>query len=149
MTAASRTALLAGLVGALAACADFSSPQDPTSGLPDVLIANPSLATNIQPLFDKRCAQGGCHTPAVHQAGLVLAAGASYANLVNVTSTLASPTMKRVLPGDHANSYLWVMLQPDSLLRPLHPRMPLAAQPLTANQLQNIVTWIDNGALDN
>ena len=148
MSAAPRSVLVGAFVVVLAACADFSSSQDPTSGLPDVLIANPSLATNIQPIFDKRCAQGGCHTPAVHQAGLDLTAGASDGNLVNVTSTLAGP-MKRVLPADHANSYLWVMLQPDDALRPLHPRMPLAAQPLTANQLQNIVTWIDQGALNN
>ncbi len=148
MTAAPRSALIATIIVALAACADFSSPQDPTGGLPDVLIANPSLATDLQPLLTRRCAQGGCHTAVSAQAGLVLAAGASHASLVNVTSTL-NPGMKRVLPGDHTNSYLWVMIQPDSLLRPLHPRMPLAAQPLTANQIQNIVNWIDAGAPNN
>jgi len=55
----------------------------------------------------------------------------------------------RVLPGDNTQSFLWVMIQPDTSLHPGIPRMPLAAQPLTANQIQTIVNWIKDGALDN
>jgi hypothetical protein len=29
------------------------------------------------------------------------------------------------------------------------PQMPLASTPLTANQLQNIVNWVDDGAPKN
>jgi hypothetical protein len=140
-------ATIAGAV-ALAACADFSSPADPTGGLPDVLIAHPSLATDLQPLFTARCAQGGCHTPASARAGLVLSTGQSWSHLVNVSSLHGAPMM-RVLPGDHTHSYLWAVIQPDDALHPGLPRMPLAAQPLTANQIQNIVNWITDGAPNN
>ena len=143
-----RLSLLAAAAALLGACADFSSPQDPTSGLPDILIAHPSLITDIQPIFTKRCAQGGCHTPLDARAGLVLSQGQAYSHLVNVQSVHGSPMM-RVLPGDHTNSFLWVALQPDDALHPGLPRMPLAAQPLTANQLQNIVNWITDGAPNN
>ena len=145
-----RLAFWATIAGAavLAACADFSSPADPTGGLPDVLIAHPSLNTNIQPLFTARCAQGGCHTPASARGGLVLTAGRSYADLVNVSSLHGAP-MLRLLPGTHTSSYLWAVIQPDDALHPGLPRMPLAAQPLTTNQIQNIANWIDDGAPNN
>jgi hypothetical protein len=130
------------------ACADFTSPEDPTGGLPDVLIANPSLNTDIQPIFTKRCAIGGCHTPAEARVGLILTAGVARDSLVNITSFHGAP-LKRVLPGDHFNSYLWRVLQPDSTLHVGIPRMPLAATPLTTNQIQNIANWIDEGAPNN
>jgi hypothetical protein len=130
------------------ACADFTSPEDPTGGLPDVLIANPSLNTDIQPIFTKRCAIGGCHTPAEARVGLILAAGVARDSLVNIPSVDGVP-LKRVLPGDHVNSFLWRVLQPDSTLHPGIPRMPLAATPLTTNQIQNIANWIDQGAPNN
>ena len=43
-------------------CADFESTVDPTGGLPDVEVANPSFANDIQPIFVRRCAIGGCHS---------------------------------------------------------------------------------------
>lgn len=137
--------------GALAiawACADFSSPEDPTGGLPDVVVTNPSFATDIQPIFTKRCAQGGCHTVGEAQFGLVLAPGYAYASLVNHPSAL-SPTYVRVLPGDHESSWLYRMIDDEDSLRPGVPRMPLAATPLTPNQIQTIVNWIDEGAPNN
>jgi hypothetical protein len=133
---------------AVAACADFSSPEDPTGGLPDVLIAHPSLNTDIQPIFTKRCAIGGCHTPASARAGLVLAQGIAYDSLVNKVSKYGNP-MVRVKPGDHVNSWLWHALQSDASIRNGLPQMPLASTPLTANQLQNIINWIDDGAPNN
>ncbi|HXY30397.1 MAG TPA: hypothetical protein VEI06_06780 [Gemmatimonadaceae bacterium] len=141
------TMVVVGAVGALTlwACADFTSPVDPTGGLPDVVVANPMFERDIQPMFTKRCAQGGCHTVASAQVGLVLAEGYSYDALVNHASSL-SDVYQRVLPGDHTNSWLWRMLQSDQSLRPTYPEMPLAAQPLTGNQLQTIVNWIDEGA---
>lgn len=136
------------LLAGIWACADFSSPEDPTGGVPDVLVVNPQFARDIQPIFTKRCAQGGCHTSASAQLGLVLQAGAAYDSLVNKKATLDTAFV-RVKPGDHVNSFLWRMLQPDSTLRDLQPRMPLAATPLTDNQLQTIVNWIDEGAPNN
>ena len=42
-------------------CADFELAVDPTGGLPDVEVQNPSFAGDIQPIFTKRCSIGGCH----------------------------------------------------------------------------------------
>jgi hypothetical protein len=137
--------VVAAVVAGAVACADFTSTPDPTGGLPDVLVDAPSFVTDIQPIFTKRCAQGGCHTPASAQAGLVLSEGHSYDALVSQPATLA-PQYLRVNPGDHASSWLWRMLQGDSTLRPGYPQMPLAATPLTPNQLGTVANWIDEGA---
>lgn len=143
-----RVALATATAATLAACADFTSNENANQGLPDVLIAHPSLNTDIQPVLTKRCAVGGCHTVAENRIGLIFAPGYTYASVVNVTSVHGTP-LKRVLPGDHLNSYMWLAIQPDSTLHPGLPRMPLAAQPLTTNQIQNIANWIDDGAPNN
>jgi len=149
MTAALRNAAIAAAITAsLAACADFTSNEDSNASLPDVLIAHPSLSTDLQPVFTARCAMGGCHTPAESRLGLILASGYTYNTTVNVVSVHGTPLL-RVKPGDHLNSYLWRMVQGDSTLHPTMPRMPLASQPLTANMIQNIANWIDDGAPDN
>lgn len=138
------TAFLVVAVAAVATCADFTVPVDPTGGLPDVVVAHPSFQTNIQPIFTARCAQGGCHTYASAGGHLVLAPGYAYDSLVNRPAYLAA--FVRVVPGDHASSWLWRMLVPDSTERFGLERMPLGAEPLTANQIQTIVNWIDEGA---
>lgn len=143
--------MLCGLAAALmlaASCADFTSNENANAGLPDVLIAHPSLATDLQPVFTARCAIGGCHTVAENRIGLILATGYTYNSTVNVPSVLGAPLL-RVKPGDHANSFLWLAIQADSLLHPNVPQMPLAAQPLTPNMIQNIANWIDDGAPNN
>lgn len=149
MTTAVLRSLGAILVAAsLAACADFTSNENANGNLPDILIAHPSLATNLQPVFTQRCALGGCHTPAENRIGLILASGYTYASTVNVASVHGVPLV-RILPGNHVNSFLWRAIQPDSTLHPGLPRMPLASQPLTPNMIQNIANWIDDGAPDN
>jgi hypothetical protein len=150
MTAAfRRTAIAAAITASFAACADFTSNENSNANLPDVLIAHPSLNTDLQPVFTARCAMGGCHTPAENRLGLVLATATdTYNSTVNVVSSHGNPLL-RVKPGDHLNSYLWRMVQGDSTLHPGMPRMPLASQPLTANMIQNIANWIDDGAPNN
>lgn len=128
------------LAGSLAGCADFQTAEDPTGGLPDVLIDQPSFATDIVPIFEARCASGGCHTSASQQGQLVLEAGAAYDELVGVTSVLGNP-MPLVAPGDSAGSWLVRMISPDA-----QTRMPLVSLPLTANQIENIRRWIEQGA---
>jgi hypothetical protein len=140
-TRASVVAFLLGTVG----CADFSSVTDPTFGLPDDIVAAPSFSTDIQPIFDRRCSIGGCHSLATAQGGLTLAASASYAALVGVPSSLR-PQFDRVEPFDPANSWLVRMIGPDPALRLGHQRMPLSSVPLTPNQIQTIVNWIEQGA---
>ena len=149
--AVSSSARLATLtVAALIAigCANFDSAVDPTFGLPDVVVASPSFATDIQPIFDRRCSIGGCHSLATAQAGLTLTVAESYQSLVSVPSRLR-PQFVRVAPFDAPNSWLVRMIGSDPAARLGHQRMPLASVPLTANQIQTIVNWIEQGALHN
>ena len=127
------------------ACADFDSPTDPTGGAPDVLIANPSFANDIQPIFTKRCSIGGCHSLTARQAELNLVEGYAYDDLVNVQAT-QSLSFRRVRPSLPDSSWLVRLLSSNQADRPGYPRMPLSALPLTANQIGTIVNWITQGA---
>ena len=160
MRAKSRTAtrahaLMRGLTAAVVigitlawGCADFESTVDPTGGLPDVEVANPSFANDIQPIFTRRCAIGGCHTVNSARAELVLMPGHAYDSLVNKRSYLSS-VYDRVEPGAADSSWLVRMIGPDDDAREHNARMPLGGQPLTNNQIATIVNWIENGALRN
>ena len=128
-----------------AACADFDAPEDPTFGLPDEPIAMPSFPADIAPILDRRCATGGCHSPASHQAALILTPDRAWELTVNASSILR-PGMDRVEPGDPDNSWLVRMIEADPERRDGHPRMPLATIPLTDNQIGNIRRWIEQGA---
>ena len=108
-------------------------------------VAPPTFARDVQPIFTKRCALGGCHSIASHQGGMSLDASVAYENIVGVASSEVT-SLKRVQPRDHASSWLWRRIQPDPSLRQGAPRMPLAATPLTANQITTIMNWIDEGA---
>jgi hypothetical protein len=138
-----------GLGVALAAgCADLDTGFDPAFGLPDVAVDDPSFAQDVQPIFERRCATGGCHTLASAQAGLVLEAQHAYGALVNQPSTL-NPPMDRVEPFDPDGSWLVRMIRDEPAARNDLSRMPLAAAPLTENQIRTIVNWILAGAPDN
>jgi hypothetical protein len=129
-------------------CADFESTVDPTGGLPDVEVANPSFANDIQPIFSKRCSIGGCHSLGSRRAELVLVGGHAYDSIVNKPAFL-DPRFDRVEPGDAVNSWLVRMIEEDDAARSHTARMPLGGQPLTRNQIATIVNWIENGALRN
>lgn len=129
-------------------CANFDSPVDPTGGAPDTLVATPSFSANVAPIFEKRCAVGGCHSILTHQAGLTLAPSRAYESLVGVPSSLR-PSAQRVRPLQPSESWLVTMISADDAARQGLPRMPLASHPLTANQIATIVRWIEQGALQN
>lgn len=129
----------------LPSCADFQGTVDPTYGLPGLVVANPTLTRDVQPIFDRRCAFGGCHSAATRQAGLDLSAGASRAALVGRPSSLRS-AQALVVAGDTSRSWLLTMLGGDAARRGGVARMPLAAAPLTQNQLATIANWIAAGA---
>ena len=143
-------AMLAALaLGALAlGCADFDTPVDPTGGAPDDLVATPSFSANVQPILEKRCATGGCHSLATQQAALALAPGVAYDEIVGVPSALR-PSVLRVRPGQPSQSWVVAMISADDAARQGFSRMPLATQPLTPNQIETIVRWIEQGALRN
>lgn len=134
------------IVAALApACADFEGTVDPAFGLPDRVVEAPTLSRDIQPIFDRRCAFGGCHSAATRQGGLSLVAGASHAALVGRPARLsAGDTI--VVPGASSRSWLVRILADDPGPRNGVSRMPLAAPALTANQRLTIARWIDRGA---
>ncbi|HZO20518.1 MAG TPA: hypothetical protein VFB46_16125 [Gemmatimonadaceae bacterium] len=129
-------------------CADFESTVDPTGGLPDVEVLSPSFANDIQPIFTRRCAIGGCHTVNSARATLVLTAGHAYDSIVNKTAFLA-PQFDRVEPGNADTSWVVRMIEDNDARRFNVARMPLGGQPLTRNQIATIVNWIENGALRN
>lgn len=135
------------VVGTLG-CADFDTPVDPAGGAPDDLVATPSFSANVAPIFEKRCATGGCHSLATRQAGLALTPDAAYSALVGVQAALR-PSLLRVRPSQPADSWLVAMIGADNSVRQGYSRMPLATQPLTANQIATIVRWIEQGAQRN
>ena len=129
-------------------CADFESSVDPSGGAPDEPVTTPSFVAHIAPIFEKRCAQGGCHSVATHQAGLVLTPEVAYDSIVNVRSTLGAGRL-RVMPTKPDSSWLVAMIGSDASARRNLSRMPLATHPLTDTQIANIVRWIQQGALRN
>jgi hypothetical protein len=110
-----------------------------------VILTNPSFATDIQEIFDRRgCTASNCHGGSSPQAGMLLTSGSSYANLVSVAST-GNPGLNRVEPSDFLNSYLWVRVSGSSA----GTRMPQGGVALDATDLANIMNWIGTGAPDN
>lgn len=140
-----RGAAAAAALLACSACVDFTEPDVPTFGLPDVIVDAPTLVHDVQPILDKRCAFGGCHSAATRQAGLVLTSDGSFDALVGRRARL-NPGDTLVIPGAASRSWLMKMLGADDVARFGISRMPLAATPLTANQLATIARWIDRGA---
>lgn len=146
MTAA-RLLLLAVAAAAFGACADFEGIVSSTGGLPDVVVEVPQFQRDIVPIFERRCAIGGCHSVLSHQAGLVLTGTSAHAALIDRPSPTRSGEIL-VRPGDAADSWLVIAIGNDEARRRGLPRMPLGSGPLTPNQIQTIVNWINRGAPD-
>ena len=109
-----------------------------------VIKGNPSFATDIQEIFNRKgCTASQCHGVA-RNAGLDLRAGSAHANLVNVTAQGAGGET-RVIPGDAQNSYLVKKLEG----RGAGSLMPLGGTPLDNTDLTNIRNWINQGASNN
>ena len=87
-------------------------------------------STEIQPIFDANCTP--CHITSTRN-NLSLS---NYTNIMSGNST-NGPV---IVSGDHANSLLWQKVNSGS--------MPPSGQ-LTSDQINLIVTWIDEGALNN
>ena len=95
----------------------------------------------VQPIFDARCAAGGCHGDVAPAAGLDLTQGKAYDALMQ--ASLQNPDVPRVTPGNPTNSYLMTKLVGNGLQG---VQMPLAATPLGPEELDVIRTWISYGA---
>ncbi len=130
----------------LTACADFEAPARVI--LPDVVVATPSFATDVQPIFTARCATASCHNFATHQIDLNLAPGYSYDEIVNVQS-IFRPAAKRIAPFNADGSFLVQTLFAEATRHPEIARMPLGREPLTDNQILTIINWVVQGARRN
>lgn len=139
-----RRSLLVPLLLVLSACGGGDSPSDPGGEDPRVVKQNPSFATDIQEIFDRKgCTAAGCHGNA-QQAGLDLRPGAAHGALVGVTAT--SEAIQRVIPGNAQGSYLVIRVEGRQTVG---SRMPLGGTPLDNVDLTNLRNWIDRGAPNN
>lgn len=142
------TATPAAVVSATPTTAPPTAPPSATA----TMSSNPNATlANIQTtIFSATCINAGCHDSATHQGNLVLVdAGTSYANLVNVLSfnfAASQAGLRRVGPGSPANSFLLTKLTMSAASQFGSP-MPLVPPPLTAAQIQLIRDWITQGAL--
>jgi hypothetical protein len=118
------------------------STEDDSSG--PALVSH---AEDIQPIWDARCLGPGCHEEPSPGNGLVLNVDA-YTNLVDVFATGANRPL--VDPGNPDNSFLVNKLDgsfDDPEVNGSGSRMPLAMDPLTPEELDLVVTWIEQGAM--
>ncbi|MBM3124450.1 MAG: hypothetical protein FJZ87_05160 [Chloroflexi bacterium] len=90
-----------------------------------------SFANDIYPILESRCLN--CHGGERVEEGLVMR---SYADIM-----AGSDNGPVVVPGDSANSQMAILL--------LNNKMPKRGPKLTPPQVQLIVDWIDQGALNN
>ena len=145
----------------LAGCPTESTTRTFRTGTGSTGVVEPPLVpfSEVQAVFDTRCADAGCHLDPVNvaggclpepAAGLSLCAGQAWDALVDVRSRQASG-MRLVAAGDSARSYLLHKLVPGSAEVPppstvVGHRSPRGV-PLTDVQLRAIAGWIDGGAM--
>lgn len=104
-----------------------------------------AFAAQIQPIFTNTCAGAGCHGGVTPAEGLSLAAGRSFASLVNVAASQYANRL-RVSPGAPDRSYLMDKLRGVNLCFG-------TAMPKTRNIQQASIdlvgAWICEGAPNN
>jgi mono/diheme cytochrome c family protein len=73
----------------------------------------------------------------------------AYSTIVNVDEAGPNcPGMKRVLPGDPTMSVLVLAIKAEGCRGP-GGRMPPAGNPLSADEISKIVSWVQAGAMNN
>ena len=143
------TTLALALALTLSACGDSGTGPDDGdggngNGTTRQILADPSFASVIQEIFNRKgCASGSCHGSAA-QAGLNLSSGNAYANLVGVQATQAG--VNRVIPGNANDSYLIVKVEGRQTVG---QRMPVGGSNLDNIDLTNLKNWINRGAKNN
>jgi len=130
----------------LAGCAEDSDPTAPPTGN-----SNPtgdiSFSNDIAgPIFASNCVSSNCHNSTTQAAGLDLTPSAAFAELVGVQSTQNS-SLNRVEAGDPDSSYLYHKIR-DGGPGNGTSRMPRGGS-LSANDIELIRLWIEQGAKDN
>jgi cysteine-rich repeat protein len=100
-------------------------------------------------IFENRgCTATACHDSTA-SGGLDLRADRSYENLIDVPSqTFPGSGFKRIDPGNKDDSLLWINVAagtlPDEYTAPRRA-MPIGAPPLTANEVEALRLWIEEG----
>lgn len=98
-----------------------------------------AVEAEVAALFERTCAQAGCHVGPVPQMNLDLSSDQFYASLVGEAS-MEKPEVLRVDPGNPAGSYLMQKLQgaPDIV----GLQMPMVGEKLTEAEIERVETWI-------
>lgn len=123
------------IVLVFAACQhENPAPTQPTQGV------QPTLSSIQANIFTPKCVNSGCHPGG--GAPMSLANGQSFGTLVNQNSAYNRP---RVAPGNANNSALYLKVAGTTL----GSIMPLGRPPLSADEVNAIQTWINNGAQNN
>lgn len=93
--------------------------------------SNVSYSTDLQPVFNLKCTNAGCHEDAARAGGI---------SLTTCANTKEDPSV--VFPGEPDNSRLiWAIEGIGN-----YPMPPIGYPPLTTNQIKGIRTWIKEGA---
>ncbi len=98
--------------------------------------SNVSYSQYIQPLFNIKCTNSGCHNDQSRAGGLSL-----------TTWTNATANASIVFPGQPDNSILVWAIEGNGAK--LMPPIDAPVTPLTQNQIDGIKTWIKEGAKNN
>jgi hypothetical protein len=134
-----------GVGGADASAAvDAADPAD-ARPLPTCSDGDPvSFSADVQPIFTASCNDNACHDSMASAAGLDLTEGNAYAELVGVQAFQCDRS--RVVAGSVAGSYLVNKLTGiDMCSGTLMPKIDMA---LSEDELDTIVAWICDGALE-
>jgi len=134
------TAIVLGL--AASGCGDLKELPTAPSGGGEPPDPTATLTRVQSEVFTPTCARVGCHDAFGAQQGLVLAAGVSYGDLVNVRSSESS--LDRVEPGSPEASYLYIKITGTAGLT--GDRMPFGLPPLDDEKIKLVRDWIRRGA---
>jgi hypothetical protein len=135
-----------GLIACSGAPGDHSMTDGGDTGTPCLSCSDASaideapLSVQVKGKIDQICSNEGCHGSGA--GGMGLSPGREWGTMINVES-MENPPMLRVLPGDPAQSYVYVKLRCDGGI-PQGACMPLGApDPALAKLFHD---WIEAGA---
>ncbi len=134
----------------LTLCVDLAESKGALKSIPECAAGGGGGATTLTALqndiFTPTCDSFGCHNADSASAGLVLAEGMSFGELVNEPSS-QMPQLDRVEPGDPEASYIVKKLRGDADIG--GERMPEGGPFLTDAELARLISWINAGAPNN
>ena len=131
--------------GLTTGCADYDGVTGANGA--DTVVVNAQFQRDVSPILELRCGIGGCHSKISHQAGLVLTPDSAYGALVGQPSRTRGGEVL-VRPGNADASWMIIAVKDDAARRMGLARMPLGSGPLSPNQIQTIVNWVNRGAPD-